>query len=86
MWTLTYSLESPCSASNIKQCHVKALICTLHLVLTKQMLIKTSFFFLRAKLQHTAAFVQLPIGLESDVKGIIDLIRWKAYYFEGDQG
>ena len=42
--------------------------------------------FVRAKLQHTAAFAQLPIGLESEVKGIIDLVRWRAYYFEGNQG
>ena len=42
--------------------------------------------FPRAKLQHTAAFTQFSIGLESEVKGVIDLVCGKAYYFEGNHG
>ncbi|XP_066588817.1 elongation factor G, mitochondrial isoform X1 [Prorops nasuta] len=41
---------------------------------------------LRTKLNHNAAFLQLSIGLESQCKGIIDLIREKALYFEGNYG
>lgn len=41
---------------------------------------------LRSKLNHNAAFLQLPIGLESDCKGIIDLVTERAIYFEGDFG
>lgn len=39
-----------------------------------------------SKLSHNAAFVQMPIGLESDFKGIIDLIEERAIYFDGDFG
>uniref|UniRef100_A0A9L0K8W2 Elongation factor G, mitochondrial n=1 Tax=Equus asinus TaxID=9793 RepID=A0A9L0K8W2_EQUAS len=41
---------------------------------------------LQSKLSHNAAFVQMPIGLESDFKGIIDLIEERAIYFDGDFG
>ncbi|XP_024875511.1 elongation factor G, mitochondrial isoform X1 [Temnothorax curvispinosus] len=41
---------------------------------------------MRSKLHHNAAFIQLPIGLESNTKGIIDLIAQKAMYFEGNFG
>nr|MBE5726076.1 iconoclast [Cucujiformia] len=41
---------------------------------------------MRSKLNHNAALVQLPMGLESNCKGIIDLIEQKAIYFEGDFG
>uniref|UniRef100_A0A8D9C2D4 Elongation factor G, mitochondrial n=1 Tax=Cacopsylla melanoneura TaxID=428564 RepID=A0A8D9C2D4_9HEMI len=41
---------------------------------------------IRQKLGHNAAFLQIPIGLESDTKGIIDLIQRKAIYFEGPFG
>ncbi|EGW08503.1 elongation factor G, mitochondrial [Cricetulus griseus] len=41
---------------------------------------------MRSKLNHNAAFVQIPIGLEGDFKGIIDLIEERAIYFDGDFG
>jgi len=40
----------------------------------------------RSKLHHNAAFMQIPIGLENEHTGIIDLIRRKAFYFEEPQG
>ena len=44
------------------------------------------FLIYRSKLQHNAAFVNIPIGLESQTKGIIDLIEQKAVFFNEPQG
>lgn len=41
---------------------------------------------MRSKLNHNAAFIQLPIGLESDCAGIVDLVNEQAIYFEGALG
>ncbi|EQA35169.1 translation elongation factor G [Leptospira inadai serovar Lyme str. 10] len=41
---------------------------------------------LREKLKHNAVAVQIPIGLENDLQGIIDLVTMKAVYFEGNGG
>ncbi|XP_057302230.1 elongation factor G, mitochondrial-like [Hydractinia symbiolongicarpus] len=41
---------------------------------------------LLSKLRHNAALLQIPIGLESNLKGIVDLIHEKAIYFEGTLG
>jgi elongation factor G len=41
---------------------------------------------LRVQLSHNAVMIQHPIGLESNHKGVIDLITRKAYYFDGEKG
>ncbi len=41
---------------------------------------------LRTKLGHNAVAMQIPIGLETDLQGVIDLVAMKAVYFDGDNG
>ncbi|WP_419663406.1 FusA1: elongation factor G (EF-G) [Desulfosarcina variabilis str. Montpellier] len=41
---------------------------------------------LKEKLGHNAVAMQVPIGLEADHEGIIDLVSMKALYFDGENG
>ena len=41
---------------------------------------------LREKLNHNPVLLQLPIGLENQCKGVVDLVSMKAFYFEGQSG
>lgn len=41
---------------------------------------------IRTKLHIPAAAVQVPIGVEDELKGVVDLVRWKAVYNEGEKG
>jgi elongation factor G len=41
---------------------------------------------LKDKLRHNTITLHLPIGAEADFEGIIDLIKMRAFYFDGDNG
>lgn len=40
----------------------------------------------RSKLRHHSAALQVPIGLEEEFEGLVDLVELKAYNFEGGSG
>ena len=41
---------------------------------------------LREKLGLNAVLIQIPIGLEDKLEGVVDLVTMKAVYFDGEQG
>jgi elongation factor G len=41
---------------------------------------------LHQKLNHNAVLMQIPLGLEGDFEGVIDLVSMKAIYFDGPYG
>jgi len=41
---------------------------------------------IREKLRLNAVMIQIPIGLEAEHKGVVDLVTMRAFYFEGDNG
>ena len=41
---------------------------------------------LRDKLGHNAVAMEMPIGLEADFEGVVDLVAMKAIYFDGANG
>ncbi len=41
---------------------------------------------IREKLKLNAVHMQLPIGLEAEMQGVVDLVKMKAIYFDGDNG
>ncbi len=45
-----------------------------------------SYQSILARLNKNAVRMQIPIGEEGDFEAVIDLLKMKAYYFEGDMG
>ena len=45
-----------------------------------------SFESIKIRLTDKAVALQIPVGLEDKLEGVIDLIKQKAIYFEGDMG
>ena len=41
---------------------------------------------LKSKLRHNAALIQIPIGLDNNFEGVVDLLRNRAVYFDGEGG
>jgi elongation factor G len=41
---------------------------------------------IRTKLRMPAAAVHVPIGVEDELEGVVDLVRWKAIYNQGHKG
>ncbi|NTU60544.1 MAG: GTP-binding protein, partial [Deltaproteobacteria bacterium] len=41
---------------------------------------------LREKLAQNAVLLEIPIGLEADMEGVVDLVKMQAVYFDGDNG
>ncbi len=41
---------------------------------------------LKSKLGHNAVAMQVPIGLETEAEGVVDLVSMKAFYFDGESG
>ena len=40
----------------------------------------------RDRLGLNCAAVQVNIGVENGLEGVVDLVKWKAVYFDGDSG
>ena len=41
---------------------------------------------LKDKLNHEPCVMQIPIGLEDQLRGVVDLVKMRAFYFEGENG
>jgi elongation factor G len=41
---------------------------------------------LKERLGHNAVAMQIPVGIEADFIGVVDLVTMKAIYFDGDNG